>query len=235
MAAVIVSTHPIVQHHLATLRDVRTNPAEFRRSVRTLALLLGQEATADLATVESEVATPLGRAPAKALTDVIGVVPIFRAGLGMAEGIMELLPQAEVWHIGLFRDEATLRPTEYYNKFPARPARHRGLAGRSHARDRGIGGCGLRDHQASRGAAAQAALADRGPGRDCSHVSARCPTCRSTWQPSMSVSTTTASFDPAWATRATGSSARSDAGAGSREGCRRSRLARWKQRSDSPR
>jgi uracil phosphoribosyltransferase len=121
VGGVIVSTHPIVQHHLATLRDVRTSPAEFRRSVRTLALLLGQEATADLATVDCEVATPLGMAPAKALTDVIGVVPILRAGLGMAEGIIELLPQAEVWHIGLFRDEATLRPTEYYNKFPARP------------------------------------------------------------------------------------------------------------------
>ncbi len=121
MGGVIVSTHPIVQHHLAVLRDVRTTPAEFRRSVRTLALLLGQEATADLAMVDREVTTPLGTAPAKALTDVIGIVPILRAGLGMADGIVELLPQAEVWHIGLFRDEATLRPTEYYNKFPARP------------------------------------------------------------------------------------------------------------------
>ena len=66
-------------------------------------------------------ATPLGQAAAKTLADVVGIVPILRAGLGMAEGVLELMPEAEVWHIGLFRDEATLRPTEYYNKFPARP------------------------------------------------------------------------------------------------------------------
>ena len=55
------------------------------------------------------------------MTDIVGIVPVLRAGLGMAEGILELIPEAEVWHIGLFRDETTLRPTEYYNKFPARP------------------------------------------------------------------------------------------------------------------
>jgi uracil phosphoribosyltransferase len=115
------SAHPIVQHHLATIRNVATPPAEFRRAVRTLAVLLAQEATADLATLETHVTTPLGTAPANVLSDTIGVVPILRAGLGMAEGVMDLLPQAEVWHIGLFRDEATLRPTEYYNKFPPRP------------------------------------------------------------------------------------------------------------------
>lgn len=121
MANVVVSTHPIVQHQIARLRDVRTPPAEFRRLVRTLAVLLAQEATADLQTVAGEVATPLGRAATRDLADVVGVVPILRAGLGMADGILELLPEAEVWHIGLFRDESTLRPTEYYNKFPPRP------------------------------------------------------------------------------------------------------------------
>src|SRR5579883_1542642 len=121
MTQVVVSTHPIVQHKLARLRDVRTPPAEFRQLVRTLAVLLTHEATADLSTMPGEVSTPLGRCATRNLADVIGIVPILRAGLGMAEGILELIPDAEVWHIGLFRDEATLRPTEYYNKFPPRP------------------------------------------------------------------------------------------------------------------
>ena len=104
---VFISRHPIVQHKIARLRDVRTPPAEFRQLVRTLAILLAQEATADLAAVDAEVTTPLGFAPARTLADVVGIVPILRAGLGMGEGLLELIPEAEVWHIGLFRDEAT--------------------------------------------------------------------------------------------------------------------------------
>jgi uracil phosphoribosyltransferase len=118
---VVACTHPIVHHKLAELRDLATGPAEFRRLVRTLGMLLVQEATADLPTIACEVTTPLGRAQGRKLADVVGIVPILRAGLGMVEGMLELLPEAEVWHIGLFRDETTLRPTEYYNKFPARP------------------------------------------------------------------------------------------------------------------
>ncbi len=118
MSSVVVSLHPIVHHHIGTLRDMRTGPAEFRRVVRMLAVLLAQEATADLPTIERDVTTPLGTAKARVLTDVIGIVPILRAGLGMADGVIELLPEAEVWHIGLYRDESTLRPHEYYNKFP---------------------------------------------------------------------------------------------------------------------
>ena len=121
MAKVVVSGHPIVQHQLSRLRDVRTPPAEFRQLVRTLAVLLAHEATADLATAPGEVATPLGPAATRNLADVVGIVPILRAGLGMADGILDLIPEAEVWHIGLIRDESTLRPTEYYNKFPPRP------------------------------------------------------------------------------------------------------------------
>jgi uracil phosphoribosyltransferase len=119
--SVVVSSHPIVQHKLAELRDVRTPPPAFRQLVRSLAILLAQEATADLKTIASEVDTPLGRTSTRTLVDVVGIVPILRAGLGMADGILELIPEAEVWHIGLYRDEATLRPTEYYNKLPARP------------------------------------------------------------------------------------------------------------------
>ena len=110
MSSVVVSPHPLVHHHIATLRDTRTTPAEFRRVVRMLAVLLAQEATADLPTYTGEVTTPLGRAEATILKDVVGIVPILRAGLGMADGVIELLPDAEVWHIGLYRDETTLRP-----------------------------------------------------------------------------------------------------------------------------
>ena len=118
MSSVVISPHPLVHHHIATLRDTRTTPAEFRRVVRMLAVLLAQEATADLPTYTGEVTTPLGRAEATILKDVVGIVPILRAGLGMADGVIELLPDAEVWHIGLYRDETTLRPREYYNKLP---------------------------------------------------------------------------------------------------------------------
>lgn len=121
MRSVFASSHPVVHHKLAALRDVGTRPPKFRRLVRSLAVLLAHEATADLPTREGVVTTPLGPAPCRLLTDVVGIIPVLRAGLGMAEGILELFPAAEVWHIGLFRDETTLRPTEYYSKLPARP------------------------------------------------------------------------------------------------------------------
>ena len=122
MSSLVVSLHPIVQHHIAALRDVRTPPAEFRRVVRMLAVLLAQEATADLPTIEPRSDHAAGDgASASICKDVVGIVPILRAGLGMADGVIELLPEAEVWHIGLYRDESTLRPKEYYNKFPVSP------------------------------------------------------------------------------------------------------------------
>jgi uracil phosphoribosyltransferase len=118
---VFPSSHPVVLTKLAALRSTATGPAEFRTLVRGLAALLAQEATADLPLRPASVETPMGSAACQILSDTIGIVPILRAGLGMAEGVLELLPDAQVWHIGLFRDEHTLRPTEYYNKFPARP------------------------------------------------------------------------------------------------------------------
>jgi uracil phosphoribosyltransferase len=110
------STHPVVRHKVASLRSKSTGPAEFRLLVRSLAMLLAHEATADMPSRDVEVMTPLGPSPGKVLADTIGIVPILRAGLGMADGVLDLLTEAEVWHIGLFRDEHTLRPTEYYNK-----------------------------------------------------------------------------------------------------------------------
>jgi uracil phosphoribosyltransferase len=121
VSTVVVSSHPIVHQKLADLRDERTPPSTFRDLVRTMAILLAQEATADLSTIVGEVKTPLGRAATRKLADIVGIVPILRAGLGMAEGLVQLIPEAEVWHIGLYRDEATLLPTEYYNKVPPQP------------------------------------------------------------------------------------------------------------------
>jgi uracil phosphoribosyltransferase len=117
---VFPSSHPLVHHKLAALRDVATGPAEFRRLVRTLATLLAHEATADLPAREVDVATPLGTARGRVLSETVAIVPILRAGLGMADGVLDLIPEAEVWHIGLFRDESTLKPTQYYNKLPPR-------------------------------------------------------------------------------------------------------------------
>jgi uracil phosphoribosyltransferase len=89
--------------------------------VRELAALLAYEATADLSTIPVGVETPMGQASGRELQEKIGLVPILRAGLGMVEGIWELMPSAEVWHIGLYRDERTLKPVQYYNKLPIEP------------------------------------------------------------------------------------------------------------------
>jgi len=120
MEGVQVSTHPLVAHHVCTLRDPATRPAEFRRVVRQLTRLVAVEATAGLAGQPVRVPTPLGEAAGRRLADRIAIVPILRAGLGMVDGLLELIPDAQVWHVGLARDEATLEPREYYNKLPAK-------------------------------------------------------------------------------------------------------------------
>jgi uracil phosphoribosyltransferase len=113
-----VSDHPLVKHKIALLRDVETHPKKFRELVRELSMLLGYEATRDLTLVTEPVTTPMGSAEGQRLRTKIGLVPILRAGLGMVEGVLELIPTAEVWHIGLYRDERTLHPVEYYNRLP---------------------------------------------------------------------------------------------------------------------
>ncbi len=118
---VFVSGHPLIQHKLSILRDKRTEPKKFRELIREISILLAYEATADLGLTPRSVETPMGMAPCSELTEAIGLVPILRAGLGMVEGIWEMMPGAEVWHIGLFRDERTLRPVQYYNKLPVAP------------------------------------------------------------------------------------------------------------------
>lgn len=113
-----VSSHPAVLHKLAILRDSRTEPKKFREVVRELSWLLGYEALADARVRPLDVRTPMEMAAGHQLADRIGLVPILRAGLGMVDAMLELMPTAQVWHLGLFRDERTLRPVEYYNKLP---------------------------------------------------------------------------------------------------------------------
>jgi uracil phosphoribosyltransferase len=121
MSNIHESQHPLVAHKLVRLRDQRTDSRKFRELVRELAALLTYEATVDLQTRPRRVETPLASVEGQELKANIGLVPILRAGLGMVEGIWELMPSAEVWHIGLYRDERTLKPVEYYNKLPIEP------------------------------------------------------------------------------------------------------------------
>ena len=121
MPNVYASAHPLVAHKLSRMRNKDVEPKKFRELVREIAALLCYEATSDLLTVPRQVETPLATMTGSELQEKIGLVPILRAGLGMVEGIWELMPVAEVWHIGLYRDERTLKPVEYYNKLPTEP------------------------------------------------------------------------------------------------------------------
>ncbi len=121
MTMVFPSPHPLVAAKLARLRDKRTEPKKFRELIHEISLLLIYEATADLATAPLEVETPMGIASCRDVVEKIGLIPILRAGLGMVEGVWEMLPGAEVWHIGIYRDEKTLKPVQYYNKLPLEP------------------------------------------------------------------------------------------------------------------
>jgi uracil phosphoribosyltransferase len=113
-----ISRHPAVLHKLAVLRDEKTEPKKFREVVRELSWLLGYEALADARVRPITIRTPMESMQGAELADRIGLVPILRAGLGMVDAMLELMPTAQVWHLGLFRDERTLRPVEYYNRLP---------------------------------------------------------------------------------------------------------------------
>ena len=113
-----VSPHPLVAHKLSILRDVGTDTKKFRELVRELTWLLGYEAMADLGTRPRTVETPLEPTDGSEVDPRVGLVPVLRAGLGMVDAMLELIPTAQVWHIGLYRDERTLKPVEYYNKLP---------------------------------------------------------------------------------------------------------------------
>jgi uracil phosphoribosyltransferase len=121
MVNIYPSPHPLVAHKLTLLRQKTTEPKKFRELVREIASLLVYEATADLLIQTRQIETPLASHQGVELQEKIGLVPILRAGLGMVEGVWNLMPSAEVWHIGLYRDERTLKPVEYYNKLPVEP------------------------------------------------------------------------------------------------------------------
>ena len=115
------SQHPLVKHKLTKLRDKNTTPKKFRELIREISILLAYEATQDMALEPVDVETPLTKTTGEILKEQIGLIPVLRAGLGMVEGVWEMMPGSEVWHIGLFRDERTLKPVQYYNKLPTAP------------------------------------------------------------------------------------------------------------------
>ncbi len=114
-----VSRHPLVNEKVTRLRDEATPPKIFRELVGEISTLLLYEATADLPIAPREVRTPLAAYTGVRLAEKVGLIPVLRAGIGMVEAALALMPDAQVWHIGLFRDERTLRPIEYYNKLPS--------------------------------------------------------------------------------------------------------------------
>lgn len=113
-----IVNHPLVHDALATLRDKRTAPQEFRRAANRISLLLAAEALRDIPTANGSVDTPLGPAPSRVIGTDLVVVPVLRAGLGMLDAVLELVPGARVGHIGLQRDEVTAVASRYYTKFP---------------------------------------------------------------------------------------------------------------------
>lgn len=120
MAKVFVMDHPLIQHKLTFLRDESTGSMEFRKLVSEIAMLMCYEATRDLPLEEVETKTPITVAKTKVIAGKkLAFVPILRAGLGMVDGVLALVPSARVGHIGLYRDPETLKPVEYYCKLPA--------------------------------------------------------------------------------------------------------------------
>ncbi len=121
MSEVYLSQHPLVRHKQTLLRRAQTEPKKFRELVREITQFLIYEATADLKLRDREVMTPLSPYKGVEIDDRIGLVPILRAGLGMVQPVLELIPTAHVWHLGLYRDHSTLEPVSYYNKLPNQP------------------------------------------------------------------------------------------------------------------
>ena len=119
MGKVYVFDHPLIQHKLSLMRDKNTGAKEFRELLEEISMLMVYEVTRDLSTEETEVETPICMTKTKVLSGKkVGIVPILRAGLGMVDGVLNLIPAAKVGHIGLYRDPETLNPVEYYCKLP---------------------------------------------------------------------------------------------------------------------
>jgi len=119
MGRVHVLDHPLIQHKLSLIRDKETGAKEFRELVAEISLLMAYEVTRDLPLKEVEIETPVAKATAKVISGKkLGIIPILRAGLGMVDGMLKLIPAAKVGHIGLYRDPETLEPVGYYCKLP---------------------------------------------------------------------------------------------------------------------
>ncbi|WP_027408027.1 uracil phosphoribosyltransferase [Anoxybacteroides tepidamans] len=119
MSKVYVFDHPLIQHKLTYIRDKQTGTKEFRELVEEVATLMAFEITRDLPLEEVEIETPVSKAKSKVIAGKkLGIIPILRAGIGMVDGILKLIPAAKVGHIGLYRDPETLKPVEYYVKLP---------------------------------------------------------------------------------------------------------------------
>ena len=115
---ITVVDHPVVQMRLSRMRDVSTKPAEFRQLLAQITQLMTYEVTRDYAVEPTAVRTPLAECEGVTLSQPITLVPVLRAGLGMTQAVLDLLPDARVGYLGLYRDEETLQPVEYYCKFP---------------------------------------------------------------------------------------------------------------------
>ena len=119
MKKVVVTNHPLIQHKLTLMRDKNTGSKDFRELLTEITMLMGFEITRDLPLEEVEIETPVVKTKAKVIAGKkLGIVPILRAGLGMVDGLVNLIPAAKVGHVGLYRDPETLQPVEYYSKFP---------------------------------------------------------------------------------------------------------------------
>jgi uracil phosphoribosyltransferase len=119
MGKVYVFDHPLIQHKVAMIRDKNTNVKDFRELVKEITLLMGFEVTRDLPLQEKEIETPMEMTKVKVLTDNdLAIVPILRAGLGMVDGFLSLVPNAKVGFVGMYRDHDTHKPVEYYCKLP---------------------------------------------------------------------------------------------------------------------
>lgn len=118
MSRLYVSDHPLIQNKMAMLRDENTGAKDFREIVGEVAMLLSYEATRELPLRDTLVQTPVAEAKCRVVDTKLAIVPILRAGLGMTEGLLRLMPSAKIGHIGLYRDPDTLQPVEYYCKLP---------------------------------------------------------------------------------------------------------------------
>jgi len=118
MAKVIILDHPLIDHKMAIIRNKATNTKSFRENVNEISGLMAYEITRGLSTTQVEVETPIAKTMCRVLSKDVIIVPILRAGLGMVDGIQMIIPTAKIGHIGMYRDEKTLEPHEYYAKFP---------------------------------------------------------------------------------------------------------------------